>query len=153
MKRLRKRGHKTLWLDAPARPYRVAAPVAGEVFVCALFVADPAISESERMASARELVAAGCRYACCAGLDCSKWHDSIDMAYLETDPNLAPPEETFVMTTWHEKDSVADVLAFALDLTDFDDHQFEHVLVLMLGDDPRLLAEIERAVDPRSRTD
>jgi hypothetical protein len=114
----------------------------GKVFVCALFVADPSITDVERMDISRQLVAAGCRYAVCAGLKCSDWDDSIDYAYLETDRNFDPPDETFVMTTWHERDSVAEVLEFALTWTNFDDHTFEHLLVLVLGEDARLEAEI-----------
>lgn len=140
------RNGKNVWFDAQARPYRIVAPVAGKQFVCALFVADPAISDNERMRLSSEIVAAGCRYALCAGLNCAAWDDSIDFAHLETDPNFDPPDETFVMTTWHENESVAEVLEFALNSTDFDGNGFEHLLVLMLGDDPRLRSDLAAAL-------
>lgn len=146
MKRIARKEGKDVWLDVPARPYRVAPPVAGKVFVCALFVADPSITDAEQMDISRQIVAAGCRYAVCAGLKCSEWDNSIDLAYLETNPNFDPPDETFVMTTWHEHDSVAEVLEFALTWTNFDDHTFEHVLVLVLGEDARLQADIAAAL-------
>jgi hypothetical protein len=146
MKRIARKEEKEVWLDVPARPYRVAAPVEGKNFVCALFVADPSISDAERMDLSRQVVATGCRYAVCAGLNCSEWDSSIDLAYLETYAELDPPDATFVMTTWHKDESVADVLEFALMNTDFDDNRFAHVLVLVLGEDPRLQSEIAAAL-------
>ena len=135
-----------MWLDVPPRPYRIAAPVGGTPFVCALFVADPAISEQERTRLAGELIAAGCRYAVCAGIECSLWHDWIDLAYADRVLGRGAPDEDFVMTSWHEGEAVADVLWFALVLTNFDDHVFEHLLVLVLGDDARLRSEIAAAL-------
>jgi hypothetical protein len=61
-------------------------------FVCALFVADPSVTDYERMDLSRQLVATGCRYAVCAGLKCSEWDSSIDLAYLETYAELDPPD-------------------------------------------------------------
>jgi len=146
MKRIARKEGKDVWLDVQARPYRVIAPVEGRVFVCALFVADPTITDAERAEISSQIVAAGCRYAVCAGLKCSEWDDSIDFAHLETDPNFDPPDETFVMTTWHEGESVAEVLEFALMWTNFDDNVFEHLLVLVLGQDARLHSEIAAAL-------
>jgi hypothetical protein len=129
-----------------APPYRISSPAPGTPFVCALFVADAGIDDEERMALSRQLVAAGCRYAVCAGIECSRWDDSIDFAYLETDANFDPPDETFVMTTWHEEASVAEVLEFALLHTNFGGHEFKHLLVLVLGEDAVLLAKIRSAL-------
>lgn len=153
MKRVGRSSDKEIWLDIPERPYHVTAPVAGKPFVCALFIADSDISNSEQMNLSRQLVAAGCRYAVCAGLNCGAWDDSIDIAYLETDPDFDPPDETMVMTTWHEGEPVADVLAFAQEWTNFDNNVFEHLLVLVLGDDRRLRTEIAAALGSPSVAD
>ena len=146
MRRIGRRAGKDVWIDAPARPYRIVAPMAGRSFVCALFVADAGIAAGERMALSRQLVAAGCRYALCAGVDCSAWDTSIDLACLEAERALDTPAEIVVMTTWHEHETPAEVLEFALNGTDFGDTVFEHLLVLVLGGDPRLRAELAAAL-------
>jgi hypothetical protein len=47
------------------------------------------------------------------GRDCSSWDDSVDLANLQAfDFGDIPPNE-FVMTTWHEEDSLAEVFQFA----------------------------------------
>jgi hypothetical protein len=145
VERIRSKAGKAVWLDAPPHPYRIASPAPGTPFVCALFVADSAISEPERVRLSAELIAAGCRYAVCAGIECSLWHDWIDLAYLDTPASKDPKEAAYVMTAMLENEPAAEVLWFARTLTDFDDNVFEHVVVLVLGEDARLMAEI-RAV-------
>jgi hypothetical protein len=62
---------------------------------------------------AERLVAAGCAYACCWGPDCERVHDMIDQVNIERDPRA----ERVVMTTWHEKDSLAYTLWFLLNVS------------------------------------
>ena len=52
------------------------------------------------------LVRSGCQYMMAWGLDCSSWDDSVDVANLEMFDFGEIPDEGFVMTTWHEKDSL-----------------------------------------------
>lgn len=47
------------------------------------------------------------------GPDCSLWDDSIDLANIEKFKDRAIPDEQFVMTTWHEKETLQEVLRFA----------------------------------------
>jgi len=59
------------------------------------------------------LVESGCLYMLAWGRDCSSWDDSVDYANLEAFSYEDIPDEYFVMTTWHERDSLSDVFEFA----------------------------------------
>ncbi len=58
---------------------------------------------------ARRLLEAGCVYVCCWGPDCSRVHDLFDEADVER-----APDGPFAMSTWHEKESLAETLWFML---------------------------------------
>jgi hypothetical protein len=59
------------------------------------------------------LVASGCLYMLAWGIDCSIWDDAVDWANIsEFDFKPIPPER-FVMTTWHENESIEEVFWFA----------------------------------------
>ena len=47
------------------------------------------------------------------GPDCSLWDDSIDWANIEKFKDRAIPDGQFVITTWHEKETLQEVLRFA----------------------------------------
>ena len=55
------------------------------------------------------LVKSGCLYMMAWGLDCSLWDDSVDYANLDEFEYNDIPDDRFVMTTWHEKESLQDV--------------------------------------------
>ena len=58
------------------------------------------------------LVQCGCRYMMAWGPNCSSWDDSVDWVTISENPEDAPPDK-FVMTTWHEKESLESVLWYA----------------------------------------
>lgn len=58
------------------------------------------------------LVDQGCLYMMAWGIDCSSWDDSVDYANLEVFNYGEIPDDSFVMTTWHEDESLADVFFF-----------------------------------------
>jgi hypothetical protein len=109
-------------------------------------VADAKITNDERDALSKEIVRQGCRYAVCTGFQCSKWDDSIDTAFIATDPNFSPPEERFIMTTWHENDPIEDVSNFFRWNTTFENFSPQHYLVILVGGD----AETAHIVRPPS---
>jgi len=91
------------------------------------------------------VIASGCRYAVCAGVDCERWHDWIDESFLAQ--NLEGPdyEARFVMTSWHTGQSPNEV-AFFLTGANFDQHDFRHFVVLQLGASPSIEADLRAAV-------
>jgi hypothetical protein len=59
------------------------------------------------------LVTSGCLYMLAWGVDCSIWDDAVDWTSLhEFDFGDIPPER-FVMTTWHDDESIEEVFSFA----------------------------------------
>jgi hypothetical protein len=59
------------------------------------------------------LVSEGCLYALAWGLECSAWDDAVDWANIAAFDFKPIPPEQFVMTTWHEDETVEEVFWFA----------------------------------------
>ena len=59
------------------------------------------------------LVAAGCLYMLAWGHDCSGWDDAVDWSSISAFDFKPIPPERFVMTTWHEDESIEEVFWFA----------------------------------------
>jgi hypothetical protein len=76
------------------------------------------VTAEEQQELSRSIVASGCRWALCRGVECSSWDDSIDWA----DDRGGNRSETlpFVMTTWHADEPQQDTLAVMLPAA-FDD--------------------------------
>jgi hypothetical protein len=55
------------------------------------------------------LVRSGCLYMMAWGRGCSEWDDSVDHANLNVFDYGEIPDDSFVMTTWHEHDSLPQV--------------------------------------------
>ena len=144
MELLATRDKKQIWFRELSRPYRFEVPFPDELYVCILFANDETISNEEQAAVSDELVRTGCRYAVCAGYECSSWDTSVDLAYLAMDPSLT--NETFVMTSWHDGDSIEDVISFGLMWTDFDNHEFTRYLILFVGQRASLRDEVMKGI-------
>ena len=119
--------NKQVWYRELARPFPFVAPFPGEPYVCILFIQDPGITAAEQAELSDQIVRSGCRYAVCTGHICSSWDDSIDMAYLATEVDFQPRDETFVMTSWHDEEPLEGVIFFGLFNTGFDDYAFSKV--------------------------
>jgi hypothetical protein len=59
------------------------------------------------------LVSSGCLYMMAWGVDSSSWDDCVDGANLEEWKSGDIPSDNFVMTTWHENESLEEVFWFA----------------------------------------
>ena len=135
-----------VWLDSVDRPFKFHSPFSGDDFVVMLVVNDITITEGERAALSTDIVRQGCRYAVSTGHGCSNWDDALDWAFLETDPSFNPPDDRFVMTTWHENDPLEEVVRFFRWNTAFDDFTPKNFIVIFLGQDPLIEAETRRAL-------
>ena len=58
------------------------------------------------------LVDSGCLYMMAWGPGCSSWDDSVDWANIESFESGDIPEDRFVLTTWHEGQSLEEVFDF-----------------------------------------
>ena len=136
-----------LWIGKIKRPFTFSAPFGGQDFALLLVVADATITNDERDALSEEIVQQGCRYAVCTGSQCSKWDDSIDIAFIASDPNFSPPEERFIMTTWHENESMEDISDFFRWNTAFDSFVPRHYLAIIIGGDTENAQHVRSAID------
>jgi len=59
------------------------------------------------------MVKSGCLYMMAWGDKCSAWDDSVDHANLEEYDYGDIPEDKFVMTSWHENETLKDVFWFS----------------------------------------
>ena len=133
-------------LVSPMPPYEFESPFGGQEFVLLLHSDDPDATPETRAAIAGQVVASGCRYVCCSGEDCSRWHDDVNFAFMSTDVNYQPPAERFIMTTWHEGESLSEVVWYVLMCTSFDDFVAERFLVVLLKPNPGRKSEVAAAV-------
>ena len=146
MQLISRRGQNEVWYREASRPYVFEPPFPDELYVCLLFIHDTTVTPEEQRALSEQIVASGCRFAVCAGYRCSTWDDSIDLAYLATDATFEPPDETFVMTTWHENDSLDDIVLYGLAFTSFDDHDFRRYLIQSIGSRSGFTQDLEAAI-------
>ena len=59
------------------------------------------------------MVESGCLYMMAWGRECSTWDDSVDWANIDRFEETPIPEDEFVMTTWHDDESLSEVFCFA----------------------------------------
>lgn len=115
------------------RPFSVLSPWPGEEFALLLVIRDPDVTPDEKATLSRQIVDAGCRYAVCTGVDSGGWDDSIDHAVVEAELAGRRPESKTVMTTWHENETLEEVVTFFLNHTTFEDFRPSFRLALQLG--------------------
>jgi hypothetical protein len=110
-------------------------------FACLLYSNQENVTTDEMIAVANWLLASGCRYAVCAGTNCSQWHDAIVTADIDRDPT----GQSLVITSWRETESIKDIVRFWLNAIDIDDVAFENYLALFIGAS-NVNSEIQRAI-------
>lgn len=124
-----------VFVSTLARPYAFQAPVPGREFAAWILSHDRTQTAAERDKIATDLVASGCRYAVCSGYESSKWDDAVDLAFLDTSPDFNPPDEKFVMTSWHDQESLREVAQFFVLNTSFDFFKPAAFVIVAVGED------------------
>lgn len=71
------------------------------------------------------------------GKDCEAWHDCVDWANLEVFNYGDIPDERFILTTWHDKEPLSEVLWFAGQCASHPDVPLRRTVLLHLADEPR----------------
>jgi hypothetical protein len=168
MKRIAKIGDREVWTHTLCRPYSLPVPPFGaEPYVAVISPNDATLTNDERNRLASDLVATNCRSTCATGIDASGWDDAVDWAYLDKKhpewSGKSPVADAddlsdFVMTSWHDNKSPADVLHFAFNCTNLSDPPviFTRYLMLFLGepmtDDGAIIEELEKSLEFRDLT-
>ena len=96
----------------------------------AVVVVEDIVQEDWQHAVSHWLVLSECLYMLAWGIECSSWDDSVDFAILEKHDFNEIPDEQFVMTTWHEKESLEDVFTFSKYGAFHSDAELVHTLIL-----------------------
>ena len=121
------------------QPYKFQSPFSGE-FVLLLQASDPTVSDPDRVELCREFVNAGCRYALCRGYDCKKWHDTIDLSYVEDE------SRPFIMTTWNEDEPLEDTVEFMILNTSFEDYEPDSFCIVEVGGEGFFLENVRKNI-------
>jgi len=95
-------------LRRDARPRTLALPP-----FKAMLAAEYAVSSSWRDEICEWLVRSGCLYCCAWGVACEAWHDGVDHANIQRFEGGNIPDDSFIMTTWHERETLAEAMWFA----------------------------------------
>ncbi|MCA9237973.1 MAG: hypothetical protein KDA44_21015 [Planctomycetales bacterium] len=144
---------RRFWFLRLEPPYDTPVPDFGAPFVAVVVACDSSIAPAQQANISAQLVANDCRYMLAWGINATSWDDSVDIAFIETDPDFNPPDDRHVMTTWHDNETIHDVVWFALMNTNFDSHDFQHYLALMIGTDrnieSELITTIQKQLVPR----
>ena len=65
------------------------------------------------------------------------WHDAVDKAHLQEFDYGDVPDDRFVMTTWHDNESLEDVMFFAKFAAEHPTIELSRLLVLDVGNTGR----------------
>ena len=90
-------------------------------------------SDVDRNALVSSLLQTSCRYAVCGGINCERWHDDIDLAFVTTVPD-SEQDARFVTTTWHTDEPALEVAWFFAWNAGLED-EFRRFLVVEVGND------------------
>lgn len=121
-------------------------PPFGEEPFAALVWAAERTSAAHKERTCAALIASGCRYLVCGGLEAAAWEEAADITFAAQDLAGSEFEERMVMTTSHEREPVDEAVWFFIRNTGFGDHDFTRCLVLLIGDDPGIRDELIAAM-------
>lgn len=79
----------------------------------ALLVLEKKVNPAWRDLVSDWLVASGCLYMMAWGEECIHWDDSVDEARRIATNYVDLPDDQFILTTWHEHDTLAEAFWFA----------------------------------------
>lgn len=98
-----------------------------------VLVLQQAVSTEWQSRVSEWLVKSGCLYMMAWGAECSSWNDSVDWANHSVVGLDDIPDNQFVMTTWHEDESLSDTFWFAGFTAHHPTVPLEHVAIIDIG--------------------
>ena len=107
-------------------------------FKCVILI-ERRVDTALRADVGRQLIERGCLYVMAWGRDCSIWDDVVDHELLQKFEYGEVPDDQFVMTTWHENQTLEEVIRFAkIDASmSYADEPLHDLLILDLGSENR----------------
>jgi hypothetical protein len=76
-------------------------------------IVEEKVSEIRQYEISKWLVNSGCLYMMAWGIEASSWDTSVDLANIEQFENAEIPDESLVLTTWHDDELLSEVFEFA----------------------------------------
>jgi hypothetical protein len=129
-------------------PSSLVIPFRDAAYVAVLWNCDETLGPDARNEVATALIQSGCRYIVCGGVNCERWHDDADLACVKLDlESNSGGEIPFVMTSWHTDEAEEEVIFFAFNCTNFEDHDFRKFLFLVVGNELSKQQRIERLIE------
>jgi len=98
-----------------------------------LLISEASTAQSYKEVVAKELTLNGCLYFMAWGRECEAWHDAVDMANIEQFDFKEIPEESLIMTTWHEKEALSEALWFCKNSAFHASVKLSHTVLLHLS--------------------
>jgi len=103
----------------------------------AILLAEQPVEDAWLREVAAWIVDRGSLYVIARGIDCEKWHDSVDWAVLENFDFGDIPDERFVMTTWHDSEPLSEAFWFAGHCASHPDVELEEAIILHIAAEAR----------------
>ncbi len=123
-------------------------PLSGQRPFRAIILIEQSVTSSWQSIVSDWLVQSGCLFMMAWGIDCSSWDDSVDCANLSAFNFGEIPDESLVMTTWHEGETISEVLWFAKNHARHPAVTLEHTVIIHVAANERkaeLLLEYQAA--------
>lgn len=109
----------------------------------AVLIAEEATSQIWRDEVALWLVESECRYFIAWGMACEAWHDTVDWTVLEVFDFGEIPDDKFVMTTWHDKESLSEAFWFAGNAASHPSIELADTLIVHVAQAPHRIAILD----------
>jgi len=130
------------------KPYSFESPFNKEEFVLFLYINDKSISNETQRKLSRQFISRGCRYAVCGGYNCEEWHDSIDSVCIGNNKNS---DKNFIMTTWHDDETIDDIVFFFVNNTSYENFIPENFCIVLLGKNLEIKNKILSALEKEKK--
>lgn len=130
-------------------PDQSLPPVGEPILSRVVVIIEAPVSEAWQELVSDWIVAYGCRYMMAWGPNCSSWDDSADRAARMRNGLAEIPDDRFVLTTWHNDQSLEDALFYCEynALFSYNDAELTHALMLHIAhhaDENRMRAAYAR---------
>jgi hypothetical protein len=116
----------------------------------AVIVADVPVTPAQQNRVSDWLVAEGCLYAMAWGVAASSWDDAIDWANIARSNGTDVPDNAFVLTTWHDDETLSEVFDFAIRCASHPTEALDELIVVhvAVAADPERIQAAFRVVCP-----
>lgn len=116
-------------------------------------MADVSASDDWLNRIAEWIVATGSLYVVAWGVECEKWHDSVDWAVLELFNFGDIPDERFVMTTWHSDQAISEAFWYAGHCATHLDVDLTETIIIHVADEAQSAAMLQTFHDSQILAD